>query len=263
MRVPFGSLSPRIQRVAAFVAIVWGLAASFIAFEVLALAGFDLLLGTSQGRAFALSDTVRNAQTCTAPPGAASAPRPAGVTNAEATAWVLGLMSGTHAMVSRWVGVDGSGPDDGSPQWRAFARERATTAGRTAEQLAGELQVPVPATFTGQERGDANTRYMEFVEADTAGTGRAIAAQYSPTACHLYKLGAYWGYAAEVRVALPGERSIFALEIEHHAREAGLPEALWAPVLPATPSNATTAELAAETQRLGVAVTQHLLKTQN
>ena len=262
MRVSFGSLSPRIQRVAAFVAIVWGLAASFIAFEVLALAGFDLLLGTTRGRALALSDTVRDSQTCTVPPGTASAPRPAEL-NAEATAWVLGLMSGTHAMVSRWVSVDGSGPDDGTPQWRAIAKERATRAGRTAEQLAGELQVPVPAAFTGQERGDANTRYMEFVEADTAGTGRAIAARYSPTACHLYKLGAYWGYAAEVRVALPGERSIFALEIEHHARAAGLPEALWAPVLPATPSDATTEQLAAEAQRLGVAVTQHLLGAQN
>lgn len=251
-------ISPRIKRVAAFVAIVWAVAASFIAFDLAALAGFGFVLDTRAGRSLALSDTVRNSTTCVAPVDGANRAGAMLRGDAAVRAWVLGVMVGTHAMTSRWEHAGGAVSDDSLPRWRVLARERAAQTARNIEQLATELSVPKPGRFTEQERADANTAYVALVEADAQGTARAIAAAFSESACHLYKLGAYWGYAAEVRIALPVERSIFAVEIEHHARLAGLPEDLWAPALGATRSNASAEQLAAEMQQQSLAVTTFL-----
>jgi hypothetical protein len=254
-----GNLSTRIKQVLAFIAIVWAVAASFVAFELAALTGFGLLLETRWGRALALSETVRTSTTCLATSSATTPRDPSELREAAVNAWTLGVIAGMHAMISRWDG-DSSGPVDAQPaRWRVLARERSARAARSIEQLAGEMQVPKPGRFTAQQRADANTAYMNAVEADADGTARAIAGKYSETACHLYKLGAYWGYASEVRVALPGERSVFGVEIEHHARRAGLPSELWVPAITATASNATTQELAAETQQLTLAINKYLM----
>jgi hypothetical protein len=246
------------MRAATFVAIVWAIAASFVVFDLVALGGFGLLLDTSAGRELALSDTVRNSRSCL-PLGPPTAPA---VSNADASAWVLGLMAGTHALTSRWVPDVSSGtPGAQRPQWQVLAEQRATQAAANVEKLAADLKVPKPAAFHGGKRGNANTAYMIMVEEDPTETARRIAENYGEANCHLYKLGAYWGYAAEVRIALPGERSIFGLEIEYHARKARLPEELWAPALRATASDATTDELVRETGAMTLAVTQHLLQS--
>jgi hypothetical protein len=252
----FVNVSARVKQTAAFVAIVWALAASFVAFDLGALGGLGMLLDTRGGRAIALSNTVRNSQTCVAETGATARDDGARMSDAAATAWMLGVMAGMHALTSRWE--DNSTTPDQRPQWRVLANERSARAARNVETLAARLQVPQPARFTAHERADANTAFMVAVETDAEGTARGIAGKYSAPACHLYKLGAYWGYASEVRIMLPGERSIFALEIEHHARQAGLPEALWAPALPATSPSATTEELATQTYQLTEAITRHL-----
>jgi hypothetical protein len=259
MTTPSPTAFIRLKRVAAFVAIVWALAASFVAFDLAALAGFDLALGTGAGRALGLSADVRNSTACTVPAGAH--PDPARVNGAAATAWVLGLMSGTHAFVSRWDDDGNGGGEPSTPQWRSIARERSAQAARNVEQLAAELQVTKPGPFEARNRVDANIAYVTAVEKNDNETARTIAAQYGESICHAYKLGAYWGYAAELRVALPGQRSVFAIEIEYHARKAGVPEPLWTPVLVATPSNATTEQLVKETGELGVAITNYLAHT--
>lgn len=254
----FANVSARVKRTAAFIAIVWALAASFVAFDLAALGGLGMLLDTRGGRAVALSNTVRNSKTCIAETGATSRDGAAPTSDAPATAWVLGLMAGMYAVTSRWEDNSTTGQDQ-RPQWRVLAKARSARAARNVEKLAAHLQVPQPGRFTSQERADAIPAFMAAVEADAEGTARGIAGKYSETACHLYKLGAYWGYASEVRIALPGERSIFGLEIEHHARRAGLPEELWAPALAATPPSATTEDLAAQTHQLTEAITRHLM----
>jgi hypothetical protein len=246
----------RIARVAIFVGIVWAVASSFVAFDLAALAGFGLLLNTGSGRALALSATVRDSTTCVAStPAGQPVPQ---ARDADATAWVLGVMAGIQSLTARWE-TDGAAAGDVQPsQWRLLARDRSARAGRNVEELAAELQVPPPRRFTGGLRADANSAYVTAVESDAAGTARAIATRYSASACHFYKMGAYWGYASEVRIMLPGERSIFAPEIAHHARQAGLPESLWAPAIAASPGNATTAELAAQGQQITQAITGYL-----
>ena len=87
------------------------------------------------------------------------------------------------------------------------------------ETLANTLGVPVPQPFVPRQLADANTEFIEFVESDANETARALARKHSSEACHLFKLGACWGYANAVRPFVPGERAIFAAEIRHHARE--------------------------------------------
>jgi hypothetical protein len=257
MPLRFASLSSRIKRVAVFVALVWTVAASFIAFDRGALAGFGMLLNTSGGRALALSSTVRNSKTCT-PEEGAPGDGTSQISDVAATAWVLGLMVGTHAFTSRWESSTAS--SEAQQHWRALANERSARTARNIEKLAAQLQVPQPRRFTGQELADANTAFMSAVEADADRTARRIARRYSEMACHLYKLGAYWGYASEVSNALPSERSAFGPEIEYHARKAGVPDDLWEPALAPRHASASSEELAAETLQLTQAITSHLMK---
>ncbi len=175
MTSPSPTAFTRLKRVAAFVAIVWVLAASFVVFDLAALAGFDLALGTGAGRALGLSGDVRNSTACTVPAGAH--PDPARVNGAAATAWVLGLMSGTHAFVSRWDDDGNGGGEPSTPQWRTIARERSAQAARNVEQLAAELQVTKPGPFEARNRVDANIAYVTAVEKNDNETARTIAAQ--------------------------------------------------------------------------------------
>lgn len=249
----------RLKRVAVFVAIVWALAASFVAFDLAALASFDLVLGTSAGRTLGMSADVRDSTSCTVP--ADAHPDPARVDDAAATAWVLGLMAGTRAFVSRWDDDRTVGADGQPPRWLTIAHDRSAQAARNVTQLAADLRVPPSAPFEASGRVDANTAYVTAVERNDDETARSIAALYGESVCHLYKLGEYWGFASELRVAIPGQRSAYSIEIEHHARKADVPDRLWTPVLAATPSNATTEALAADTNALSMAITEHLTRT--
>ena len=246
----------RLKRIATFVAIVWALAASFVAFDLAALAGFDLLLGTGAGRSLSLSADVRDSTACTVTAGAQ--PDPARVADAAVMAWALGVTAGTHAFVSRWDDDSSDGADASTPQWRTIARERSALAARHVEELAGGLKVSSPGPFEARNRVDANSAYITAVEKNDNATAGSIAELYGEPVCHLYKLGAYWGFASELRVAVPGQRSAFGIEIEYHAQKAGVPERLWTPALAATPSNATTQQLVTETGELTRAITEYL-----
>jgi hypothetical protein len=246
----------RLTRALAFVAIVWALAGSFVAFELAALGLFGLVLDTAPGRGLAISSTVRDATTCLPPPAASGAAASrAGAGGAQA--WTLGVTSGTYAMTSRWEA--GAQPSaEPVPEWQAIARRRAAEAARVVREVAAELDVPVPPRFTAQDRADAFPAYTAFVEEDAAGTARRLAAAYSETTCHLFKLGAYWGYALEVRAMLPGERAAFAIEMEFHGRRAGVPDALWTPMIEGSGADTTVAERVAEIEAITGAVTGYL-----
>ena len=241
----------RLARAAAFVAIVWAVAASFIALELASIAGFDRLLGNAPMRAIALPNAVRDSTACNVPQSDGHPPRGDATRDADAAAWLLGVKAGMHQQMSQSLAAS-------SPQANPGLQQTLSQTGQEIDRLASFLNVPRPVSYTPRNNLDANTEFMTAVEADPDGTARAIAVTHAEDACHVYKLGAYWGYAMMIRIALPGERSAFAIEIEHHASKAGLPHALWRPVVDRTASNATAEELLAESIQITDAITAHL-----
>lgn len=233
----------RARRVFAFVAIVWLVAGSFIAFELIFvhLTGLAILNPTFSGD-LALSAATRESKTCVVGP----ADRSHGASPASGVqlgAWLMGLKLGRDALARQYASVD---------------RQLLTQGQDDVAKLSQMLGVPQPSVFIPKHFADANTEFVRFVEADANETALALAVQHSPQACHLYKLGAFWGYASLVRPSLAGERSVFAAEIWHYAQHAALPAPLWQPMIERTPRNATESEIASATGTLTQAVARHL-----
>lgn len=232
----------RAGRVFAFVAIVWLVAGSFIAFELIFvhLTGLAILNPTFSGD-LALSAATRESKTCAVGP----AERSHGASPASGVqlgAWLMGLKLGRDALARQYASVD---------------RQVLTQGQDDVAKLSQMLGVPQPPVFIPKHFADANTEFVRFVEADVS-QARERAIQHSPQACHLYKLGAFSGYASLVRPSLPGERSVFTVEIRHYAQHAALPAPLWEPMIERTPRNATESEIASATGTLTQAVARHL-----
>jgi hypothetical protein len=242
-------LRARLKRAGLFVAIVWGVASSFIAFEIVALQGVDL--------AFAFpglfGDTIVSPATkasiaCVVGPeesAGPAAPSPGlKPSEARASAWLLGLR----------VGQDGS--------VRHFPKVRTETLAELragVEQLASTLGVPTPAIFAPQQVANAPQEFVAFVDADTQGTARQLAVRFSPSACQLFKLGSVWGYSMLNRLAAPGSRAILAPQIRYHAVKLGLPQALWQPMVDRSPKGATVNQLEADMTAVTEGLTKFLL----
>jgi hypothetical protein len=222
-------------------ALVWGVAATFVGFDVLFLRAMGVLLGRPDlAPGVILSKSTRESSTCVAEPGPETKSPSAEVL---VGAWVLGLASGRDALARQYDSVD-----------------RETLARHVAEvaPIAESLGVPPSTTFVPRHAAGANVEFVAFVEADASGTGRRLALRHGTQPCHLYKLGAFWGYASLVRPSLPGTRAIFAPEISYHAERAFLPRELWQPMIEATPSGASFQELAEDSIALTQRVTGHL-----
>ena len=239
---PFAS---RVRHVIAFIAIVWGVAATFVAFEVVSLSAVDLAL--SYPALFGdlmLSRTVTESTSCAAP---ARSERPQ-TTISEADArvgpWLLGLSLGRDAVFRQYARSD---------------RQVLEQLAKDRDDLAARLSVPSPQPFTPAQIANANTEFVAFVEqGGAAETARQLAATHSPRACELFKLGAVWGYSEMVRPVLPGERAVFGMEIRHYARRTDVPEALWSPMLQITSADATREAIIASTEALTDGVTAYL-----
>ena len=120
-------------------------------------------------------------------------------------------------------------------------------------------RVPSPEPFTPRQIANANTEFVAFVEqGGAAETARQLAATHSPRACELFKLGAVWGYSEMVRPVLPGERTVFEMEIRHHAMRADVPESLWSPMLQVTAADAKREDIIKSTETLTDGVTAYL-----
>ena len=207
---PFTNVLSRLKRVAAFVGIVWAVAASFIAFELASLAGFNLLLATGAGRALALPNAVRASTACTVSPSEHSgslAQRPGD--NVGAAAWLLGVKVGMHAQMSQWL-------VDQSPRTGVPAAQWATVCGRTHSR---------PNTRFSSSRHFCRCRNRHRSSRRTARTrtppsssrSKRIPMNRSPHCDHLRRAavsliqgGGILGYAMMVRMALPGEGSVFS-----------------------------------------------------
>ena len=242
---PFAS---RLRHAVAFVSIVWAVAATFVAVEVVSLRGMDL--ASSYPALFsriALSPTVTQSTTCVVNPSDARElpPQTFTVSEGRTGAWLLGLNLGRDAVFRQYAESD-------SP----FLAE--LTAG--SSELAGRLGVPAPAVFRSVQIANANTEFVAFVEEDAGAgeTAHRLAERLSPQACELFKLGALWGYSEMLRPALPGERAVFAMEIRYHALRAGVPEPLWNPMLQRIPANSQAEQVLAEMATLTGGVTTYL-----
>ena len=239
-----GSFRTRLRNAVAFVAIVWAVAASFIAFEVVALAGTSLALAYPQvfGRLVLSSDTLQSTA-CVVGLGEA-----AGETNsreASVGSWALGVSFGRDAIARQFASAN--------PELLA-----ASLSGM--EQVAGGLGVRAPAVFVPRQIANAHREFVSFIETDAGKTAHQLAVKYSPRACQLYKLGTVWGYSTMVRPALPGEPAVFAVEINYYARQVGLPEPLWQPMIERTPRDANRDQLMVDTNALTDDVTRHLMR---
>lgn len=240
--------SSRLKGFLAFVSIVWIVAASFIAFEVVALRGTNILFAYPDTLGhYLLSDSTKTSTVCDVDPGERpeSAGQDIGPELARAAAWTLGLRVGEEVVVRQ------------TPEAPDAMRVRADAA---VQRLADSLSVPRPAPFIWQQAAMAYAEFVDYVEDDASGTAHQVAVRYSADACRLYKLGAFWGYSALVRPAMPGSRSSHAAVIHHYARELGLPDALWKPMYDPSPADGTVDSISEDTRKLTEGMTKFLLE---
>lgn len=220
----------RLKRAVAFVAIVWGVAASYLAFEVAGLRAMNLALAYPEvfGR-LVLSDTVSKSTSCQPLPAGDVGERqtPAG----GADAFVLGVAVGREAVFRQWARSNPQAVDPLTDH---------------VQKVADTMGVPRPGSFAPARLADANREFVAWIEADGQGTARQLASRYAPRVCHAYKLGAVWGYSEVVRMALPAHRAAFGVEIRHYARQIPVPEPLYRPMLQPSSLPAGSAELESE-----------------
>jgi hypothetical protein len=236
------SLSSRLKRAGLFVAIVWAFAASFVAFELLSVSATDAMLADPDRMGLALPLATQQSTACKVDPGeAAGQAGPLTAPEARAEAWMLGVYFGSDTQ-------------SGRPSRDATQPESVSEV----ERLAGRLAVPTPSPFSARQVANAHGEFVSHVEADAGGTAHRLAVRYSPEACHVYKLGALWGYTMWIRVTVPGQRTPMVIPINHYARQAGVPEPLTKAMITPASADASSAERAAEAIALTTAVTKHL-----
>jgi hypothetical protein len=237
----------RARHVIVFIAIVWGVAATFIATEVASLSAVDLAL--SYPALFGdlmLSRTVAESTSCVVAAGSERPPVSTAINEADARVgpWLLGLSLGRDAVFRQYAPSNRQVPEQ-------LAKGR--------DDLAARLSVPSPDPFMPDRLVNANIEFLAFIEnGEAAETARRLAATHSPRACELFKLGAAWGYSEMVRPLLPGEPAVFAMEIRHYASRTGVPEALWSPMLQVTAADAKREDIIASTEVMTDRLTQYL-----
>jgi hypothetical protein len=220
----------RLKRAAAFVAIVWGVAGSYLAFEVATMRAMNVVLAYPDIiGGLVLSRSVSESTTCVAGPVQGSSAR--NPLAARADSFALGVTVGHEAVFRQWAR---SNPQIIAP----------LTA--DVQKGAAALGVAAPGRFRPQQLADANREFVAWIEADDQGTARELASRYAPQACHAYKLGAVWGYSEVVRLALPDHRAAFGVEIRHYAQQIPVPAELWRPMLQPSSFPAGSAELERE-----------------
>lgn len=220
-----------MRRLLIFVAVVWSVAGSFVAFEILLLGAGGVLLGNPRiAESLALSTATRDSTTCDASPDRASLDAGAWATNPDVrfATWTMGLKLGRDAIARQYSTVD---------------RRVLDAAFSEAEALAVRLQITPPRGFIVEHALNANVEFFAYVEGDAQQTAGALTARYAPEACHLYKLGLFWGYASLVRGMIPGDATLFGAEMSHHARRAALPEELWVPMTERTTASDTSQQI--------------------
>jgi len=250
----------RVKRVAAFFAIVWGVAASFAGFDLF-FRGLSSRLMETGGvfESFAPLSALENSEVCRVEPADSNSAGRRAPPDIRSRAWALGVQMGLHARAALIVAEN----TQASSSERAKASvegQRRAVAGVAAEleRLAGALNVPRPAAFAPANPTTVLIEFVPFVEGNENNTGRALATAYGRDACELYKMGAYWGFSVLMRAMVPGEVNVFDGEIAYYARRLEVPESIWRPMVARTPSNATSDALITEGDAATAQVTAYL-----
>ena len=235
------------RRVLIFLAVVWGVTGSFIVVEIVGQTAFTALRRMLPAfRERTLPRAVLESTTCRGDGAGAAALLPG---NVRAGAWSLGVAEGSLAQARMMV--------ERSARVSDAARQMLQSMTDTARALATALQVPT-STFVPEYTVNANSEFVPFVEGSE--TARRLTAMYSPAACHLYKLGAYWGFALMPRTMVPGSEHIFAAELERHARAAALPESVWKSLTAPTAGGASGEALADEADAITTQMKAYLAR---
>jgi hypothetical protein len=241
----------RVKAAGAFLAIVWGVAATFILFDQLVIG-----IGGRLAESGFLPAAVEHSRVCVASPPGPDAPQPVSP-DVLSGAWMLGMRTGLHARAALMVAEN---ERTATPQTRervAATRRMIDAVAADIAQRAAALRVPPPPSFVPTNVAMENVDFPPFIEGDGNQTAKALTASYGTEACQVFQMGAYWGHSALVRTALPGQANIHAAEIGHYARLLRLPESLWRPLVERTPADATGETLATEVDRATAAVTTH------
>lgn len=236
----------RVRRALAFVAIVWAVAGSYMAFEVASSEATGLMRSHPEAVGdLLLSRATTQSTTCVVATGEKASGAVRGVSAAEARAasWLLGISLGRDAVVRQLSGSDPRVLEAGVAQMSRFAEV---------------LGVPAPVFFVPRRWANAHREFSQFVEADGTETAHQLAVGYAPEDCELYKLGAFWAYSAAVRVVLPDRQLTHDAEIRHHARKAALPESLWRPLVD-PPAAAEGKGRASQDEAVTARITKHLM----
>ena len=157
------SLASRVRHAIAFVAIVWGVAATFVAFDILALGGFNL--ASSFPNLFgeiALSPAVTQSTSCTARTAGTARAAPAGDGTSRCPRGRVGAR--------RQAGSRRGLP----PATRANPQSLEQTVADLGV-LAGRLGVPAPPFSVMSRIANANTEFVAFVESDANETAPRLA----------------------------------------------------------------------------------------
>ena len=254
------SVLNRVKPLAAFLAIVWGVAASFVAFDLLFLAGASRLLEAGGAfEALAPLSALENSEVCRVGQADSTSAGGRASPDIRSRAWTLGVQMGLHARASLIV-AENAQAASGERAEASLAGQRRAVDGAAAEleRQAAALNVPRPEAFTPANPATVTIEFVPFVEGGGNNTGRALATAYGRDACELYKMGAYWGFWILVRPALPGEPNIFGREIGYYARRVEVPESVWQPMVARTPSNASSDALVTEADAATARVTAFL-----
>lgn len=222
------------------------MAGSFVAFEILLLGAGGVLLGNPRiAESLALSTATRDSTTCNASPGRAAIDAGAWTTDPAVrfAIWSIGLKVGQDAIARQYSSVD---------------RRLLDAAFSEAEALAARFQIARPRGFVVEHALNANVEFFTYVEGNAQQTASALTARYTSEACHLYKLGLFWGYASVVRGLMPGDATLFGAEMSHHARRAALPDELWEPMIQRTKASDTSQQIWTAGEALTRRVNEHL-----
>jgi hypothetical protein len=195
------------------VAIIWSIAGAFVALEI----GLPELLGRAV-EAGAVSDGMVMPGGLTPEPpahcGPSGAPAPNAPRETRYIAWRLGHQVGWSAGLAN---MDQS--DEASA--RALAQWQAR---------AGDIGIPAPLVPRIRHAAKALGEFEAHIESDPQCTAARLSQTYGKRYGSTFKLGAYVGYATLFRMALPGA-AVFAPNIRHHGRSAGVPGELLQPLL--------------------------------
>jgi len=241
------SLSSRLKRAALFIATVWALAASFVAFELLSLSFTDVMVANPESAGdLLLSAAIVQSSACTvAVNEAAGQAGPLVERDANANAWMLGVHFGSDTQSAAQGAPGGTRQGNGE-----------------VEELASVLAVPAPPVFSVRQIANAHDEFVAHVETDAGATAHRLAVRYSPEACQLFKLGAYWGYTMWIYVALPGVSTAMSVPINYYARQVGIPEPLTRSMITPMAADGSRADRAAAAIALTETVTKHLRDAQ-